>query len=471
VSRHAPARVARSPLPVLATAQLLIALDFSIVYVALPSIGTDLRFQPAGLQWVVTAYALAFAGLLLLCGRVVDVLGARRLFLGGLAVFAISSFIAGFADRPGLLIAMRALQGVGAAMLAPSTLALLSAAFPAGEERNRALAVWGTTGAGGLAVGALVGGLLTSVSWRLVFLAVVPIAAVTLFVAAELLPQTPRETTRVSFDVVGVLLGTGGVVAAVFALTQAGEHGWLSARTWLPGLGGVLILAALVVWELLNAEPFLPGGLLRTRSLRLGSGVAALFMASLGAEFFLFTLFIQDVRDYDPVSAGLAFLPFALSMTAGNLLAGRLAGPLGVRWMLLIAFVAGGAGLAVLAVAALNSASFWTGLLPGLVISGVGQGVAFTGMFIAGTADLPQHRQGIGSGLLTTVQHVGGSVALAGYVLLLGERPGTGEFGSAFLVGAGLAVTAGLIAFGFRPGTRRVRAAVPDDHRPRLCHP
>jgi EmrB/QacA subfamily drug resistance transporter len=471
VSRHAPARVARSPLPVLATAQLLIALDFSVVYVALPSIGAELRFQPAGLQWVVTAYALAFAGLLLLCGRVADVLGARRLFLGGLAVFAISSLVAGFADSPGLLIAMRTLQGAGAAMLAPSTLALLSAAFPAGEERNRALAVWGTTGAGGLAVGALVGGLLTSVSWRLVFLAVVPIAAVTLFVATDLLPRTPREATGVSLDVVGVLLGIGGVVAAVFALTQAAERGWLSVRTWLPGVGGALLLAALVVWERLNAEPFLPGELLCTRSLRLGSGIAALFMASLGAEFFLFTLFIQDVRDYDAAAAGLAFLPFALSMIVGNLLAGRVAGPLGVRWMLLLAFVTGGAGLTWLAVAALNGAGFWTGLLPGLVISGVGQGVAFTGVFVAGTADLAQYRQGIGSGLLTTVQHVGGSVALAGYVLLLGERPGAGEFGAAFLVCAGLAVTAGLVALGFRPGTRRMRAAVPDDHLPRLCHP
>ena len=221
-----------------------------------------------------------------------------------------------------------------------------------------------------------------------------------------------------------------------------------------------------MLWERLNSEPFLPGGLLRTRSLRLGSAISALFMASLGAEFFLFTLFVQDVRGYDAVSAGLAFLPFALSMTLGNLLAGRLAGPLGVRWMLLLAFVSGGVGLLVLAVAALNGTNFWTGLLPGLVISGAGQGVAFTGMYIAGTADLPQYRQGIGSGLLTTVQHVGGSVALAGYVLLLGVRPGNGRFATAFLISAALAGAAGLMALGFRRGQRASSTVVPDDPLP-----
>ena len=475
MSRHAPPRVAHSPLPVLAAAQLLVALDFSIVYVALPSIGTDLRFGHASLQWVVTAYALAFAGLLLLCGRLAEVLGARRLFLAGLAVFAAGSLVAGFADRSGTLVAMRALQGVGAAMLAPSTLALLSAACPAGEERNRALAVWGTVGAGGLAVGALLGGLLTSVSWRLVFLAVVPIALVTLMVAGEQMPRPQRAShapVRVRLDLVGVLLGTVGVVALVFALTQAGERGWRSTTTWLPGMIGIAALAGLVIWERLNAEPFLPGGLLRTRSLRLGAGIAALFMASLGAEFYLFTVFVQDVRQYDAVSAGLAFLPFALSLTAGNLVAGRIARLLGVRWMLLLAFVCGGVGLVVLALAAHHGASFWTGLLPGLVISGAGQGAAFAGMFIGGTADLPGHQQGVGSGLLTTVQHAGGSLALAGYVILLGELPGTGRFAVAFLIGAVLAMVAGLMAFRFSPGAPRVQVAVPGGGPlPTLCHP
>ncbi len=448
MSRHAPAQPRRSSLPVLATAQLLIALDFSIVYVALPSIGRSLRFDAAGLQWVVTAYTLAFAGLLLLAGRLVDVVGARTLFLAGLAVFGLALLVAGLATRPGLLIAMRAAQGVGAAMLAPSTLALLAVAYPAGEPRNRALAVWGTTGAAGLAIGALVGGLLTSISWHLVFLAVAPLALITLLLAPDRLPRAPRPITRPSLDIVGALVGTAGVTSVVLGLSQAVEAGWASARSWLPVAIGVALLSVLAGWERLTAEPFLSCDLLRLRSLQLGSAIAALFMASLGAEFFLLTLYLQHVRGYDPVDAGLAFLPLALVMTVGNAAAGRLIGRIGLRWLLAAAFAWGAGGLFLLAWAAASGAGFWTGILPALLIGGLGQGIAFTGMFVAGTSDLPSDQHGTGAALVTTVQHVGGSIAIAGYVLLLGH---SGRYAEAFAVAAVLALTAGALALRFPP--------------------
>ncbi|MEU8567390.1 MFS transporter [Streptomyces pathocidini] len=443
-------------LTALAGAQLLVALDFSVIYVALPDIGESLRFSEVSLQWIVSAYAIFFAGFLLLGGQLTDVFGGGRVYLAAQALFAVSSLAAGLSQEVWSLIAARACQGIGAGLLVPATLGLLSTFYPAGPRRDRALSVWGTTGAAGLALGVVAGGgLLAVASWRWIFLVNLPIIAVCLAAAGGAMRGRGREHTPIALP--ATLSASAAVTSLVLLFTELSR-----ARPSVPvaaaAAGATVLTAGLfAVTQHRGAGPLIPTTLLRVPTLRVACGVAALYMASFGAEFYLVTLYLQLERGYEALEAGLAFLPLAAAIIVGNTLAGFLAGRWSLRALLSTAFLTGAFGLLALAVAVSVSGGYVPGILPGLLLSGVGQGMAFTGMFITGTHDLPQESNGTGSALVTTAQYTGGSVGLAALVVIHGERPDTSAFVLGFCVTAAVAAAAVPIALYFL-ARRRVSA-------------
>ncbi|MFD5428200.1 MFS transporter [Streptomyces sp. NPDC127084] len=427
-------------LTALAGSQLLVALDFSIIYVALPDVGRSLQFSSAALQWIVSAYAIFFSGFLLLGGQVVDALGANRVFLAAQSLFALASVGAALSGSASTLIAARVGQGVAAAMLVPATLALISSAYPAGPARNRALSIWGSTGAVGLALGVVVGGvLLTVASWPWIFWINLPIVAGCLIAAGGALFK-PATHDRRHVDISGALLASITVVAVVLTFTEvARPH-----TSWLAVAGSAVMALAAGLLFLLDQRrgrhPLIPAMLYRVRTLQVACLASALYWASFGAEFFVFTLYLQDERGYSALAAGLAFLPLAATIGAGNIITGLLAGHWGLRKLLTVAYSVGAAGLGVLAAASAVSSAYVTVILPGLVLSGLGQGMAFAGTYITGTRDLPAESSGMGSAVINTTQYTGGAIGLAILVVLLGQNPGPASFALAFSVTAVLAL-------------------------------
>lgn len=417
----------------LALSQLLVALDFSIIYVALPSIGTALSFSAVTLQWVVSAYAVFFAGFLLLGGRLVDVFGPGRTFVAAQVIFVGAAVLAGFAPTAGVLVIARATQGIGAALLAPATLGLLHANYPSGRARDRALAVWGTAGALGLALGVLLGGLLLGVaSWPWIFwinfpVAVVSIAAVGTGALRTGAPKPGRQIDLPSAALATVMVG--GVSLAFTELALPTPQVWVVGAAF----GGSLLAGAMFVsLQIRRQDPLITVELFRSASLPVGCVIAALYMASMGAEFYLVTLFLQQELGLPPFLAGVGFLPLALLIALGNALAGRLVGRWGVRVLLCMAFGIGAVGLGLLAFGT-GIDGYWMSMLPGLVVSGLGQGMAFTGMFIAGTRDLPSGAEGTGSAMITASQYTGGAIGLALLVWLHGSEPSASTLAVTFL--------------------------------------
>ncbi len=443
----------------LAGSQLLVALDFSIIYVALPDIGASLRFSGAALQWIVSAYAIFFAGFLLLGGQLVDAYGGGRVFLAAQSLFALASLAAGLSGGASTLIAARVGQGVAASLLVPATLGLLGQHYPAGPARDRALSVWGTTGAVGLALGVTAGGaLLTVASWPWIFWINLPIVAVCLVAAGDAL-RAPAGRDRRPLAVAGALLASAAVVAIVLVFTELARTRpsapVIVAGAVTAAVAGVLFAAG----QRRGARPLVPSALLAVRTLRTACLAAALYMASFGAEFFLVTLYLQDERGYSALAAGLAFLPLAATIVVGNTVAGALAGRWRLHHLLAAAYATGAAGLLVLAVAAASSGGYATVILPGLLLSGLGQGMAFTGMFVTGTRDLPEESNGTGSALITTAQYTGGSVGLALLVLLLGERPDPGAYALTF--GVTVVIALAVVPAAWRLLTGRAPSRLP----------
>ena len=432
-------------LTALAGAQLLVALDFSIIYVALPDIGESLHFSDVSLQWIVSAYAIFFAGFLLLGGQLTDAFGGGRVYLAAQALFAVSSLAAGLSQAAWSLITARAFQGVAAGLLVPATLGLLSTHYPAGPRRDRALSVWGTTGAAGLALGVVAGGgLLTVASWPWIFLVNLPIVALCLIAAGQAVRGRGRGRTPIALP--ATLSASAAVTSLVLVFTELSRSRPSAVVVTAAGVVTVLATALFALSQRRGAEPLVPTALLRVPTLRVACGVAALYMASFGAEFYLVTLYLQQERGYDALDAGLAFLPLAAAIIVGNTLAGFLAGRWSLRALLSSAFLTGAVGLVVLAVAVSVKGGYTAAVLPGLLLSGVGQGMAFTGMFITGTRDLPEESNGTGSALVTTAQYTGGSVGLAALVVLHGERPDADAFVLTFCVTAAVATAAVPIA-------------------------
>ncbi|WP_336210998.1 MFS transporter [Nonomuraea sp. LPB2021202275-12-8] len=433
-------------LALLALSQLITSLDFFIVYVALPDIGSDLGFSAQTLQWVASAYAVAYGGFLLLGGRAADLLGHRRMFVSALVLFAVSSLAGGLAEHQALLVAARAVQGLGGALLFPATLALVNTRFAEGPARNRALGVWSGAGASGLALGSLLGGLLTAAwGWEAVFYVNVPLAVVAVAGAYALIPPDGGRGPRRRFDLPGAVLATGGVSLLAFVLIQGPESGWGSP----PILGGALLAAVLLVAfvsvERRGADPLMPLRMFGNRSLSSAIAVILVFGATFNALPYFLTVYFQNVLGYGAVATGLAFLVPSLLIAFGTQLGGRLAGRIGMRATLLIGTIGGAAGTGLLAFGVSAGGSYWE-VLPGIVVMGVSQGLTWTGMWIAAAAGVPAGEQGVASGLASSALQVGSALGLAVLVVVAGLAEASGAAVASGLRTAVFVAAAGMVA-------------------------
>ncbi|MEV5343492.1 MFS transporter [Streptomyces sp. NPDC052676] len=429
-------------LALLAFAQFISAIDYNIVYVALPEIGRDVGFDAHDLQWVVSAYAVAFGGFLLLGGRMADRLGRRRMFTTALVLYGLASLAGGLATAPAVLVAARAVQGLGGALLLPATLSLINTGFDEGAERNRALAVWGGAGAVGLALGSLLGGVLTEyLGWESVFYVNVPLALGAAAVALKAItPDPPHEIGR-GFDLAGALSATVGFTALVFGVVQGPEAGWASPQVLTALLTGLALLGVFLAVEARSGHPLMPLRLLRNRSLVAAMGVTFVFMGTFGAQYYFFTMYLQNVHHYTAMETGLAFLPSALTGMVGTKASEKLLGRIGTRATLTTGLLLGAAGMTVLAVA-LSPTGGYPALLPGVILLSLGQGLAWTAMFAAAGSGVDDAHQGIASAMASTTQQIGSAVGLA--VLIAVASHGSRATGGAALV-PGLR-TAGLTA-------------------------
>ncbi|MGH3244548.1 MAG: MFS transporter [Spirillospora sp.] len=400
-------------LALLALAQLIFSLDLNIVFVALPEIGADLGFSEQTQQWVVSAYVVFAGGFLLLGGRAADLLGRRRMFVLALTVYAVSSMAGGLATSPGVIVAARAFQGVGGALLLPSTLSLINTLFEEGPKRNRALAVWGGAGASGLTLGALLGGVLTQAfGWSAVFFVNVPLAAIVALAALAVIPRDARARGRRRFDIPGALTVTGGATLLVFALVQGPEAGWADPTIVGAFVLAVALLAAFTAIESRSADPLMPFHLFGNRSLVVGVIVTAVYMGTFGALPYFLTVLFQRVHGFTALETGLAFLIPSLAIAGGTQLGERMTTRLGTRTTLLAGFVTGVLGTAVLAVGFDHDAGLLVAV-PGLIVSGVGQGITWTAMWIASATGVAPEQQGVANGMASTTLNLGNAVGLA----------------------------------------------------------
>ena len=402
---------------------MIVSLDQYIVVVALPDIGRDLGYSPQTLQSVVSAYAIASSGFLLFGGRASDLLGRRRVLLVGLSLYLVSSLGGGLARSAVEQLTARAVQGLGGALVFPSTLALINVKFREGAERNRALGIWAGAGAAGLVIGVLLGGALTSAfGWRAVFFVNVPLAGLALIATPMLIERDAPVDRKRAFDLPGALTVTGSVTLVVLALVQGPALGWYSPATIGLLLTG-LSLGALFVWiEKRSRDPLLPFVLLRNPWLTLSLVTAFLFMATFGALLYFVSIYLQDVLRYNALWTGLSFLIPTLVVVLSSALAGRVATRFGLHATMIVALMIGVAGASALGVTVSPEASFLA-LVPGLIAVSVGDGFVFTAMFIAAATGVPDHQQGVASGIVSTASGIGAVVGLA--VLVLVANAGT----------------------------------------------
>ncbi|MEU0567943.1 MFS transporter [Nonomuraea sp. NPDC005983] len=416
-------------LALLALAQLIYALDLNIVFVALPQIGTDLGFPGQTQQLVVSAYVVFAGGFLLLGGRAADLLGRRRMFVLALALYAVSSLAGGLADGPGIIIIARAVQGIGGALLLPSTLALLNSLFAEGPQRNRALAVWGGAGASGLTIGALLGGLLTqNFGWPAVFFVNVPLAGLVALAALAVIPRDPARRERRKFDIPGAMSVTAGSTLLVFALVEGPEQGWSSPLVIAAFVLAAVLLGIFALVEARTADPLMPFRLFRNRSLTVGMLVTFIYMATFGVLPYFLTVLLQSIHGYSALQTGLAFLIPSLAIAAGTQLGERLATRIGTRATLLIGFAIGVVGTAVLALGFDAEAGYGL-LVPGLIVSGLGQGIVWTAMWIAAATGTATHEQGVANGIASTALNIGNAIGLAVFTVIadIGTEGKTGQ--------------------------------------------
>jgi EmrB/QacA subfamily drug resistance transporter len=399
-------------LAVCCAAQFMVVLDISIVNVALPKMRTDLGLSATGQQWIINAYTLTFAGFLMFGGRAADLFGRRRTFVFGLSLFTVSSLLGGLAQNGGSLIAARAVQGVGGAILAPATLSLITTTFTEPSARRRALGAWSATAASGSAVGVLAGGLLTDLlDWRWVLFVNVPIGGA--LVAAALVALTEsRAEQRPSLDIAGAVTVTGGLALLVYGIVSTDTRQWGSAATIATLAGAAALLAVFGAIEARAANPLVPLGIFRRRPVAAANGIAVTIGAALFGLFFFLSLYLQQVQSYSPLRTGLAFLPAALSTMVGAIVGTRIVTVLGPRRQLVIGPVMAAGGLAWLSQLSAGDGYFSSVFGP-LLLCGIGLGLSFVPMTIAATSDVPMHQAGLASGLLNTSRQVGGAVGLA----------------------------------------------------------
>jgi EmrB/QacA subfamily drug resistance transporter len=394
-------------------AQFMVILDATIVNVALPSIQADLDMSDANLQWVVNAYALLFGGFLMLGGRAGDLIGRKRVFLAGVVLFTVASLVCGLAQNETWLILARGVQGLGAALVSPAALSIVTTTFREGAERTKALGVWAAIAVGGGAVGLVLGGVLTeSLSWPWIFFVNVPVGIVAFILSARIVPESKDEHTHKSFDVAGAVSVTGGLIALVYGIVRSGQSGWGSAEV-LGFIGlALVLLVAFVVIERRSAEPLVRLSIFAVRTVR-GANVAMFVVAAgMFAMFFFNTLYLQRVLDFSPLEAGLAFLPFTAGIIVGAGLAQKLVPALGAREVPLLGLALGAAGL-LLFLRLTPDSSYVADLLPGIILTSIGMGLTFVPVTLIATSGIPPGDAGLASGLFNTSQQIGGALGLA----------------------------------------------------------
>jgi EmrB/QacA subfamily drug resistance transporter len=399
-------------LALICVAFFMTILDVSIVNVALPSIGRELNVKEDTLQWVITAYAITFGGFLLLGGRAADLLGRRRIFMVGVALFTVASLFCGLAGSIGVLIAARAVQGLGAAIISPATLSLITTTFEEGSERNKALGIWGAMGGSGAAAGVLFGGILTEyLGWEWIFFVNVPVGVAVLALTRSVVRESKMEVSR-AFDAAGAVTVTAGLALLVYAISRAPRVGWGATSTILELVGAVALLAAFIVIEVRRRDPIMPLSIFRIRTLAGANAVGFMLGAVVFANFFLLTLYVQQVLGYSPIKTGITFLATAGTVVVVAGISQALVTRLGAKPVMV-------AGMALITGAMLwytqisPHGSYGVDLLGGYLLMGIGMAFAFIPVSIAALAGVEERQSGLASGLLNTAQQIGGAIGVA----------------------------------------------------------
>jgi EmrB/QacA subfamily drug resistance transporter len=394
-------------------AQFMVILDATIVNVALPSIQADLGLSESSLQWIVNAYALLFGGFLLLGGRAGDLIGRKRVFLAGLVVFTAASLLCGLANGETWLIVARGTQGLGAALVSPAALSIVTTTFREGPERTKALGVWAAIAVGGGAVGLVVGGMLVEwLSWPWIFFVNVPVGIAAFFFSLRYVPESKDEHAHKSFDVAGATAVTGGLVALVYGIVRSAEAGWGSAEVLGFLTLAVVLLVSFVVIESRSAEPLVRLSIFSVKTVRAGNVAMFVVAAGLFAMFFFNTLYVQRVLGFSPVQAGFAFVPFTAGVIIGAGLSQRLVPALGAREVPVIGAALGAVGLLTFLRLTPDS-SYVTDLLPGIMLASIGMGLVFVPITLIATSGVSVDDAGLASGLFNTSQQIGGALGLA----------------------------------------------------------
>jgi EmrB/QacA subfamily drug resistance transporter len=400
-------------LAVVGTAFFMTILDVSIVNVALPTIGSKLHFSQGNLQWVVTAYALTFGGFLLLGGRAADLLGRRRVFMFGVALFSIASLVCGLATSDTVLIAARAVQGLGGAIISPAALSIVSTTFTEGAERNKALGIWGALGGSGAAVGVLLGGVLTKYAgWEWIFFVNVPVGALVLVAAPQIVRESRVETDERRYDPLGAITITGGLALLVYAISRAPFVGWGTPRTILLLIGSGALIAAFLFIERRVPKPLMPFSIFRVRTVAGANIVGFLLGAVIFANFFVLTLYVQDVLHYSPLKAGVTFVATAGTAVIAAGASQALVTRVGVKPILALGLVLLTAGMVWYTQIPAHG-NYASNLLPGYLLVGVGIAFSFVPVSIAALAGVAPDEAGLASGLINTSQQIGGAIGVA----------------------------------------------------------
>jgi EmrB/QacA subfamily drug resistance transporter len=450
-------------LALIVTAQFMVVLDVAIVNVALPSIKVDLNFSQESLQWVITAYAIMFGGFLMLGGRLADLLGRRRLFIAGLALFTVSSLLDGLAWSEASLIVFRSLQGLGAAMLSPAALSILTTTFTEGKERNSALGIWGAASGSGGAAGVLLGGALTSgLNWSWIFFINVPVGIVVMALAPVLLRESKANLGHRHFDFAGAASITGGLMLLVYAMTRAAQHGWGTAETIVLLGVSALLLVTFVVVEMRSRAPLLPLQIFRLRTLSASNASGLLMGGAIFSQFFLLTLYMQQVLHYSAIKTGVAYIGLTLTIIVFSVVAQAIVTRVGIRRVLPLGLALSAAALVWFARLPVQG-HYFRDLFPPFIISGLGLALAFVPMSIGALTGVRQRDAGIASGLINTTQQIGGAIGVAVATTVattftshyVNAHPNSGSFSPAalthgfqvaFYVLAGMAAVGALIA-------------------------
>jgi EmrB/QacA subfamily drug resistance transporter len=457
---HAAHRAKNIALALLAMTQFVIVIDASIVNVALPSIGRALHFSQDDLTWVVNAYTLTFGGFLLLGGRLADLMGRRRMFMWGLVVFSLASLAGGLAQSEPWLITARAVQGMGAAIVSPAALSIITTTFAEGAERNRALGVWGSVAGAGGAAGVLLGGVLTSgLSWRWVLFVNVPIGVICALLSPGVLEESRAEADTRNFDIPGAVTVTAGLALLVYALVNAVNAGWESSETVLLIAASLVLLAAFLAIEMRQRAPLMPFSIFRLRTLRGADTIALLIGMSLFSMFFFISLYMQQVLHYSALRTGLSYLPLAVAIILSAGAASAAVTRLGFKPVLFVGllFVAG--GLYWFSHVPGTGGTFVGDILGPSLLAAVGLGLSFVPVTIAAVTGTRPQEAGLASGLVNTAQQVGGALGLAILATIANSRTQdvmragqhhlsialTKGFERAFLVGAGFAIAGALL--------------------------